>query len=185
MTRHENLLSRKSTALVIVDIQEDLARVMEERFQVIDNVTRLVKGFQILGLPMFPMEQYPKGLGRTVEQVRALLEDHDIVEKKSFSILLVPSMLEGLRKSNIKQVVLVGMETHVCISQSAFDLQNLGYQVHVVADGVCSRKETDHTFALNRMAHAGITLTTTEAVLFELLETSEASEFKQISALVK
>jgi len=185
MTRHENLLSRTSTALVIIDIQEDLARVMEERFQVIDSVTKLVKGFQILGLPMFPMEQYPKGLGRTVEQLRTLLEDYEIVEKKSFSVLRVHSILEGLKKSNVKQVVLVGMETHVCISQSALDLQNLGYQVHVVADGVCSRKESDHAFALTRMAHAGIALTTTEAVLFELLETSDAPEFKQISALVK
>jgi len=185
MSRHPNLLNRDEAALVIIDVQERLAAVMQRREQVLQNIEKLVKGCQILKVPIYYTEQYPKGLGRTEKVILNLLENIEPIVKKSFSACCELSLMQPLQDQNITQIILTGMETHVCILQTALDFQHAGFNVQVVSDAVCSRKEMDWDIALRRLTHNGITITSTEAALFELTEISGTDEFKQIATLVK
>ena len=185
MPRHPNLLDRNKTALVIVDVQTRLSSIMEKRQAVLDNLAKLIKGCRILSVPVFFTEQYPKGLGRTEQPLLDLLGDVTPVEKIRFSVCQEEALMKPLTQKGLVQIVLVGMETHVCILQSALDFLHHGFRVHLPADAVCSRRESDHHHGLKRMAGQGVTITSTEAVLFELAETAGTAEFKQISQLVK
>lgn len=183
--RHPLLLRRDQAALLVVDVQERLHPVMWEKERVADCIGKLIRGFQILSLPIFVTEQYPKGLGPTIPDLRELLEGVQPYEKLHFSCCAVDPLMEALKREDRFQIVLCGIETHVCIVQTALDLLHAGYQVHVPADAVSSRRELDWRTALERMRRAGVVVTTTESALFELLEVAGTPEFKQISALVK
>lgn len=185
MSRHPNLLNRNEAALIIIDVQERLAAVMEHRERVIANIEKLIKGCQILKVPIYYTEQYPKGLGRTEKALLQLLQGIDPVVKMSFSACCELSLMQPLQNANITQVIITGMEAHVCVLQSAFDFLYAGFSVQVVSDAVCSRKEMDWDVALMRMSSNDITVTTTESVLFELTEVSGTDEFKQVAKLVK
>ncbi len=184
MPRHPNLLNREQSALLVIDIQEKLARVMPDRNIIIDNATKLIKGCNHLKIPVFYTEQYPKGLGETVPELKTILTDQAI-EKTRFSTCCNSDLMKQLEKFELEQIIISGMEAHVCVLQTAFDLSHAGFQIHIATDAVCSRKTNDKEIALKRMQQLGITLTTTEAALFELLETSENENFKKISNLVK
>jgi len=185
MERHPNLLQREKAVLLIIDVQQRLAAVMPEREPVIKRIRTLIQGCQILDLPIYYTEQYPRGLGDTEPELAQLLEPAAPVEKIRFSTCCEGALIAPLSESKRTQLILTGMEAHVCVLQSALDFAHLGYRVHVVIDAVCSRSARDRDAALNRMAAQGISLTTAEMVLFELTETAGSDHFKKIAALVK
>lgn len=185
MVRHNTILNKKTTGLLIIDIQERVNAVMKYRDRVVKNTVKLVHGFNILNVPIFITEQYRKGLGPTEKPILDALKQPDIVEKLNFSCCAALPLMEQLRSNNIQQVVVCGIESHVCVLQTSLDLLAEGFQVHLVCDAISSRKKVDHDTAIDRMAQAGVIFTTTESILFELLERAGTPEFRQISQLVK
>lgn len=183
--RHPQILKRKQTALLIVDVQEKINAVMLDREFLLNNIVKLIRGCQILDVPIFITEQYPKGLGPTESAIMEALGHATPLQKMTFSCCGATELLPSLKTKHIKQVMVTGIEAHVCVQQTALDLLAQGYQVHVIRDGVSSRKTTDAEAALARMQNAGAVLNTTEAALFEMLERAGTPQFKEISCLVK
>lgn len=179
------LIDRSEAVLVVVDVQERLAAVMDQREKVMSNCRRLVEGAKILGIPTIVSEQYPKGLGPTEEDLRGALSPYDPVVKMSFSCCGEPSFMERIRALDSKKVVLCGMETHVCVLQTALGLLRDGKDVHLAADAVCSRTKSNWGIGIEFMRDAGTVITSTETVLFQLLGEAGTGEFKAISKLVK
>lgn len=184
-SRSPLLLARNRSALMVVDVQEKLAPSIENIDRLGWNISRLVRAAGMLGVPVVATEQYPGGLGHTVTDLASLLEGAEIAEKRMFSCRECSELVEGLRNRDRDQVVIGGIESHVCVLQSALDLVAQGFDVFVVADAVGSRAEDDYRWALERLMLAGATVVTTEMVLFEWCETSSAPEFKAVSGLVR
>jgi nicotinamidase-related amidase len=166
-----------------VDVQEKLLGHIQDRDGVIANSLRLVKVAQLLHMPVWATEQYPKGLGSTIAPIAELIPRRPA--KTTFHCCAVPQLLEQLYGRQVRHVTLVGIEAHVCVAQTALELLRLGFHVQVPADAVGSRHKIDWEFALRRIEHAGAIVSTTEAVVFEWTERSDRPEFKAISALVK
>lgn len=183
--RHSTILQRGKTALLIIDIQERIFSVMLNPEIMIQNTIKLIEGFKILESPIFLTEQYPKGLGETESRIKESLKDIVPIQKLSFSCSGAGELFETLKYRNIKQVVVAGIEAHVCVQQTALDLLANGFQVSLAADACSSRKETDYNIALERMRTTGVIVTTTEAILFELLNVCGTEEFKKISKILK
>jgi len=179
------MLSPDNTVLVVIDIQGKLAQIMYRKQIIFDNAQRIIKGAQIVGIPVIVTEQNPKGLGPTVPEIAALFPQFQPLPKFSFSCCADPAFLHVLTDLERKQVLMTGIETHVCIYQTSMDLMELGYEVHVVADAVSSRTAENREIALKRMRDEGLKITTTEMALFELMKTSEAPCFKEVSRIVK
>jgi len=170
-------LERNNATLLIIDVQERLMPVISNREQLEQNLVRLVRGAQILGVPILVTEQYVKGLGHTVETVRGALGDaYKPIEKACFS---------GFRDLERKQVIVAGIETHVCVYQTVSDFLTRGYEVTIVGDAVSSRTQENKDIALRRMINDGAKLSSTEMTLFELTVASGTDEFRAISKLVK
>ncbi len=182
MTKHRRLTAKQG-ALLVVDIQEKLLAVMSNGPRLVANARRLVVGAGLLNVPVLATEQYPAGLGATVTELRELLPHRP--SKVTFSCCVLPELIEQLHGRGIRHVTLAGIETHVCVAQTALDLMEMGFEVQIPADAVSSRHEMDWSFALKRLEAAGAIISTTEAVLFEWLETADHANFKAISALVK
>lgn len=183
--RHHTLLNRAQTALLVIDIQDRVHTVMRYRETVETNTIKLIRGCQLLHVPIFLTEQYPKGLGHTISSIRNALQAILPLQKMTFSCCGSVELMNVLQEKNIQQVAVVGIETHVCVLQTALDLLANQYQVHVVRDAVSSRHELDHQTALQRLQQEGAIITTAEAVLFELMQRADAAEFKEVSKLVK
>ncbi len=183
--RHPKLLNREKTALLVIDIQEKILPVIRNNQYVVENTLKLIKGFKILNLPVFFTEQYPKGLGLTTDPLLKELEGYKAIQKMTFSCFGAGNLFERLKDNNISQVAVAGVESHVCVQQTVFDLLANGFQVNLAADAVSSRKEIDYVTAIQRMSKEGAEVTTTESILFELLIESGTEEFKQISKIVK
>lgn len=183
--RHPGLLDRARAALLVVDVQERLMPVIDGAERVILNIRRLIQGASILGLPILATEQYPRGLGPTVQLLRELLPPDRTREKITFSCLGEPPVFENLRTSGRDTLLVCGAEAHVCVCQTVHDCLAAGYRVHVAADAVSSRAPENRALALERMARAGAIVTSTEMALFELLERAGTDEFRAVSKLVK
>ncbi len=178
-------LDKDEAVLVIVDIQERLAAVMSERKKVVDNCLHLIELARLLGIPVLLNEQYPKGLGPTVSEIRDALQPYEPLEKLTFSCCKGPAFPERLAAARRKKVILVGMETHVCVLQTCIGLLKEGYAVHAVGDAICSRTKDNFQTAIEFMRDAGAVITCTETVLFQLLEKAGTEEFKIISKRIK
>lgn len=178
-------LRRDQAVLAVVDIQERLASVMEHRERVTARTRLLIEAARLMDIPIVVTEQYPKGLGHTVDEIREVLTAGSPVEKLSFSCCGEPSFLDALKKTGRKKVILAGMETHICVLQTVIDLLDSGYAVHLVRDAVCSRKKLDWATGLEMAREAGAVVTSTETVLFQLLERAGTEEFRKISKMVK
>ncbi len=185
MKRHPLILKKESTALLIIDLQERILPVIRNIDFVLDNTVKLIKGFKTLKLPIYFTEQYPKGLGATSPKITNELEGYSAFTKISFSCSGAGDLFGELRKKQLSQIVVCGVESHVCVQQTVLDLLANDFQVNVSADAVSSRRETDYSIALDRMRAIGAEITTTESILFELLEVCGTPEFKEISRLVK
>jgi nicotinamidase-related amidase len=183
--RHTSILERRQTALLVIDIQERVHAVMRYREEVENNAQKLIRGCQLLQVPIFLTEQYPKGLGHTISSVRYALQAALPIQKMAFSCCGSDELMQALREKGIRQVVLAGIETHVCVLQTALDLLADNFQVHVARDAVSSRRELDHQTALQRLAQAGAIITTVEMALFELMVRADSAEFKEVSKLIK
>ncbi len=184
--RSPELLHRASSRLLVVDVQEKLVVALSDasRERLIANCRFLVEGATLFGVPVVATEQYPKGLGSTVASLAELIAERPA--KTQFSALECTGWGTAAASSDDRfQVVVAGMESHVCVLQTVLDLLAAGYQTFVVVDAIAGRRDLDHQVALERMANSGATLTTAEAVLFEWCESASAPEFKQLSALVK
>jgi nicotinamidase-related amidase len=180
--RSPELMSRADTGLLVIDVQTKLMDKIAERDRIVANTARLVEGAKILGMPVQATEQYPKGIGPTVPELADRLPPRP--EKLSFSCCGLPQVADQFRQRGVHKVLLAGIETHVCVQQTALDLVAQGFRVYVAADAVGSRKDLDRDLGLRRMERAGVVLTTTESALFEWTEAAGTPEFKQISKLV-
>jgi nicotinamidase-related amidase len=183
------LCQEKYAQLLIIDAQERLAAVMrkDDLAVTLANITRLIETARLLEIPIIATEQYAKGLGATVEAIRQSLPEETVpTEKTCFSCCTAAGFERALvREPNRKQVVLVGMEAHICIVQTASGLQRWGYQVFVAADAVCSRHPGNRDNALERMRHSGIHVTNTESVAFEWVGDSTHPRFREVSRLFR
>ncbi len=184
MNRRDERLSADRAALVIVDMQERLMAAMPDPSRLAEHARRLVEGARHLGVPAVLTEQAPAKLGPTVAPLRELLAEPP-VEKISFSCWDSPLFQERVRALGRRDLIVAGIETHVCIWQTVRDLLAAGYRVDVVVDAVASRDPRNRELALERMRDAGAGLTSVEMALFELLRNAEHEAFRAISRLVK
>jgi len=184
MIRNQKILNRTHTALLVIDIQARIINVIRKQDKLVKNVVKLIQGIKALNIPIYYTEQYPKGLGHTVEEIKSELQD-EAIQKVTFSCIGAENLFEELIKKDIKQVVVCGIESHVCVQQTVLDLLANSFQVNLPINAVSSRYKIDYQTALRRMEKSGAEITTVESVLFELLETSGSSEFKIISNLIK
>ncbi|XP_053211710.1 isochorismatase domain-containing protein 2-like [Panonychus citri] len=179
-------LVSKDTALFICDIQEKFRNMIQFFPGIVEVSSRLLKAAKILDLPVVVTEQYPKGLGNTVSEI-GLADYPDIrpITKTQFS-MMVPEVVDLLTKqhSNVKSVILVGIEAHVCVQGTCLNLLEKGLDVHVVVDGVSSRSNVDRMFALDRMKSAGAWLTTSESAILGLVGDASHPNFKQCQKLI-
>jgi nicotinamidase-related amidase len=180
------MLDRNDTILVVIDVQERMMPVIDRAEQITDNIARLVRGFRALELPMLVTEQYSRGLGHTIVSLRdALAEWYRPVEKISFSAAGELHFMQQLEGSGRRTVLLCGVETHVCVYQTARDLADQGFDVEVVADAVGSRNPMNRQIALEKLSRRGVELTSVEMALFELMTRADVGEFKAVSTIVK
>ncbi|MFH1031325.1 MAG: hydrolase [Chloroflexota bacterium] len=179
------MLSIEKTALLLIDIQDRLTRVISDKESLVANLQKLIKSVKVLGLPVLLTEQYPRGLGPTIPEVASLLPDIKSVVKMSFSCCGDGGFIRELKSLKREQVLVAGIETHVCVYQTVADLLNDGYEAQVVADCVSSRTRENKAIALDRMKDIGAGITSVEMAVFELLRTAESKQFKDISQIIK
>ena len=178
-------IKRENCIGLVIDIQEKLFPVMAEKETLLENCKKLVEGLLILGIPIGFTQQYSKGLGETLQEISSLIHPFSYIEKKSFSCLEEPLFAAYLEKSAKTNVLIGGIESHVCVLQTAIDLKENGYEPIVLADCVSSRHLFEKQIALQRFNLEGIRISTVESILFELTRTAYTPEFKSISKLVK
>ena len=182
---HISKLSRERAALVVIDMQEAFRPVIPDFGEVSTRIAKAVQGARLMEVPIIVTEQYPKGLGRTVKEIAQHLPDNaPPIEKLSFSACGAQEFDIRLRERHVEQVMLCGIEAHVCISQTALDLLQNGYQVHLLSDAVSTRLARNREVAIDKMAKAGAIISSIEMALFELCPAG-TPEFKQMQALVK
>lgn len=179
------MLKTETTVLLLIDIQGKLAQLMHEKALLFDNLQKLVKGIRVLNIPVLWVEQNPTGLGPTIPEITALLTDLQPIAKMSFSACRNDTFVAALEKAHRRQVLVAGIETHICVYQTAVDLVGMGYEAHVVADAVSSRTPANKAIGLEKMSAAGAALTSVETALFELLAVAQGDAFKAISKIVK
>lgn len=179
-------LNLEDSLVLIIDVQEKLLNAVFNKEQVEKKSAIVAEAAKILGIPVVITEQYPKGLGNTIPAVKdALAEDTEIFEKTAFSALNNEEILEAIKKHNKKQILIFGIETHICVSQTTAALRELGYEVSVIKDACGSRAETEYLAGLERMKDNGAYIITTEIALFEWLKGAKHPNFKAVQALIK
>ena len=179
------MLKMENVALLLVDIQGNLAHSMHGKELLFKNLQKLIKGIQVLGIPILWTEQNPQGLGPTIPEIADLLSNIQPISKMSFSCCQNDRFVQALKALNRKQVLIAGIEAHVCIYQTAVDLVDLGYEVQVVTDAISSRKIENKEIGLQKMRDSGVSLTSVETALFELLKKAEGEQFREILKIVK
>lgn len=177
------MLARDNTVVIIIDVQGNLAQVIDLRDMVIENIKKIIKGCRMFEIPILLTEEI--NLGPTIPEITDLMPGVKRIIKESFSSCGNEEFMEALQSLNRKQLLLAGMETHVCVYQTAVDLIDHGYEVQIVADAVSSREAKNRGIALQKMRDYGVVWTSTEMVLFELLKTAADPNLRNIIRLVK
>lgn len=179
-------LDADNAVLVVIDIQERLVPAMPQKvyLRLRDTVEMLVSGAELLGVPVVATEQYPKGIGHTVPELANACKN-TLIEKVSFGCCGEPNFLAALKDLGRSQVIIAGMEAHVCVYQTVLGLLEDGYHVHLLRDAICSRNKTDYLAGVDNAAQAGAVVTTAETVLFQMLQKSTHEQFRAVSKLVK
>jgi nicotinamidase-related amidase len=192
VTAHPHLIDRDKLVLVVIDIQERLAAAMPDRDRVLARVPQLVRLAQLVESPVIVTRQYPRGLGESEPAIVDALAAAEAaglavvhVDKTAFCACGEPAFLSALDATRRDQVVIAGMETHICVVQTALDLVGRGYRVQVVADASCSRDAESHAVALDRMRAAGVVVTVTESVMYEAVGVAATDEFRALLEIVK
>jgi len=180
-------LTPENSLLVVIDVQERLLPSIQNQQQILFNVRRLLEGARIFGVPVVVSEQYPQGLGSTVKELAPYIPvESPVLSKKSFSVYDNEEIRTAINSRKRFQIILCGIEAHVCVLQSAFDILRVGGQeVCIVVDAIGSRFAGDQEMALRRFGTSGMVLTTTESLLFEWCRSAEHPQFKEMSRLVK
>jgi isochorismate hydrolase len=178
-----DLMVAEDSALLVIDAQVKLLEIVPQRARIVWNIRRLLDAADVLRVPISATEQYPERLSPTVPELRERVGDAS--SKLCFSACVCGDIFEQWRADSRYRVLLCGIETHVCIMQTALDLAAAGFEPYVAVDAVGARYEIDHEMALRRMESSGVILTTTETAMFEWCRTADRPEFKKISALAK
>ena len=179
------MLSRSAAVLVLVDFQGNLAQSMDRKEELFANTVKLIRGFQILNLPVVATEQTPEKLGTTIPLIARELGSGKPIAKETFSCWANPSFRDELESLTRRHVVLAGIESHVCVYQTALDLLRNGYTVHLAADAVSSRKPENRRIGIDAIRSGDAHLTSAEMVLFELLGSAADSKSRDIFKIVK
>lgn len=180
---HPTQMTASDTALLVIDVQEKLVPKIQHAAELIRNIAFLVDGARLLDVPVSCTEQYPKGLGPTVDELAKRLPERP--DKTAFSCCAVPSVMDGFRRGARTKIVLAGIESHVCVMQTALDLLAQDFRVYLPVDAVGSRFSIDYEMALKRLEKSGATLTTAETCVFEWLGGAKHPRFKEASLLVQ
>ena len=178
------MFNANDSTIIAIDIQEKLVNMFSHKESIIENCTKLLKSAKILNIDTILTEQYPKGLGATIEDIKKI-KDFKTIEKTTFSALATPEFKEEFNKTKNKNIILFGIETHICVLQTALDLLNRDCNVFVVADCCASRSEYNKTVALDLMKQFGCKIITLEIALFEFLKSSKHPSFKEVQGLIK
>lgn len=180
-----SVLNIEDALLLIIDIQEKLLNAVYNKYELKKNIEIISKTAKILNLPCFVTEQYPAGLGGTISEIKSILSDSQYFEKTEFNALNNADLLIELKNTGKKQVILTGVETHICVRQTANALLNEGFYVSIAKDACGSRSEFENNAGLDIMKQEGADIKTVEIILFELLKTAKHSNFKEIQSLIK
>jgi len=180
-------LERDKALLVVIDVQDKLCQAMDDKIlhKLSKNIAILLETAQVLAIPTFITEQYVKGLGETLPELREKADKADFFEKMTFSCCGGDGFMEKLAATGRTQIIITGMETHVCVLQTVIELRDAGYEVHLVKDAVMSRSKRNWQTASEAMSLTGAVPTCTESVLFQLLKVAGTEEFKKLSKLVR
>jgi nicotinamidase-related amidase len=178
-------VTKENTTALFIDFQERLFPAMNEKEALLKNAKMFVEGLNILGIPMAFTQQYTKGLGETLEEIRSLVPGFAPIEKTEFSCFGAEEYTAFLQHHQSRTIILCGIESHVCVLQTAVDLKEYGYFPIVVTDCITSRNATSKESAIERFRFEGIMMVTCESILFELTRSAKAEEFRAISKLVK
>ena len=176
-------IEREKSQGLVIDIQEKLFPHMDNSEVLKEKIINLLEGMKALAIPIMGARQYPKGLGDTIQELGMYFSQY--YDKMTFSCCGSEKLVEDLHKTSRNNIIIIGIEAHVCVLQTVIDLKALGFIPIVVADGIASRNCRDYEIALKRMEYEGAILTTVESILFELCHTAGTEEFKKISRLVK
>lgn len=179
------MLEKNQSILLVIDIQGKLAEKMFQKEILYQNVKIMIKSCQILDIPIIWLEQYPQGLGRTIPEIAELLSNIQPISKSNFSACKESKFIEKFQSYNRKQIIIIGIETHICIYQTTKDLLKSNYAVFVISDAVSSRTKENKLIGLDNISRLGGIISSTEMCLFELLKIAEGQEFRQISKLLK
>jgi nicotinamidase-related amidase len=179
------MLSRESAVLIVIDIQGNLFEAMQNKEELLANAMKVIKGAKIFNLPIIVTEQIPEKLGQTLPLLAQELTGSATISKESFSCWGNSQFKEKIESFGRREVIIIGIECHVCVYQTANDLIHNGYDVHVVADAVSSRTKENSAIGIGAMNNSGAHITSTEMILFELLRSADDAKFKEIYKLVK
>ncbi|MEO0278471.1 MAG: isochorismatase family protein [candidate division WOR-3 bacterium] len=185
------LLDHEGTFLLVVDIQEKFRGKIYNLDEVIENTIKLVKLAEVYKMPIVVTEQYPQGLGRTIEEITKLLPQENVfypVEKITFSCVREPKftdILSDLRKSGYNSIIVCGIEAHICVYQTSIELLELGFNIHLASDATGSREKENHKTILRFLLQKGINVKPTETIIFEVLKAAQTPEFKTILPYLK
>lgn len=183
--RHPRILNRDEAVLFIIDVQESFRKVLGDFDSLTKNIGTLIQAANVIEIPVVVTEQYPRGLGNTVEELSKHLSKHEYFEKSCFSAGGIDNLMSWLKASGRKQVILSGIETHVCVNQTAHDLLHAGFQVHLITDAVASRIPQNKVVGIEKMVGSGAVPSSVEMCLFEMLVESGTDRFKAVQKLVK
>ncbi|WP_301107976.1 hydrolase [Sporosarcina sp.] len=179
------MLQKDQTVFVLVDVQGKLAQIVNNSGRLHDNLEKLIKGLQVLDIPILWLEQYPDGLGPTTESLSALLKGQEPIAKMTFSAAGNIEFMKQLEDTGRKQVLIAGIETHICVYMTTADLLEQGYEVEVVEDAVTSRTEENKRIGLEKMKNLGAAVTCVETALYELIGEAGTDEFKKVLKIIK
>lgn len=185
VNHHPAILTKDSTVLVIVDVQEKLLPYVTGKDEVVSNIQMLIKFADIMGIPIILTEHYPKGLGTTVPEIKEVLKDYSPIEKVIFSCCGPPEFLTKLKELGAKTLMIAGIESHICVQQTTLDALHAGYAVHVISDAVSSRTVWNLSIGLENMRQFGAVISSTEMAMYEIMERADTPEFKEVLKLIK
>jgi nicotinamidase-related amidase len=182
---HPAILSKEDTVLIVVDVQEKLLPYVVDKEKVTENLRMLIKFAYIMNIPILLTEHYPKGLGRTVPQIKEVLKEYKPIEKVIFSCFGSGKFKSRLKELDVKRLMLSGIESHICIEQTALDALDAGYEVHVIADAISSRTPRNLEIGIEKTRQFGAVISSTEMAMYEIMERADTKEFKEVLKLVK
>jgi nicotinamidase-related amidase len=180
-----NLLQRENTGILIVDVQEKLMPVMDRQQIMTENINKLLQLCRLFSLPVLLTEQYPRWLGPTVPELKHALSSYEPITKMHFNCCDVAQFNDHLASHSLENIIITGVESHICIFQTCVGLTAKGYQIHVPKDAVSSRTSENRQVGLELMKSAGALITSTEAVIYQILKQADTKEFKKMSKIMK